>query len=154
MRKLVVTNIISLDGYYDGPGGNVMVMPMDESFDAYNAERLAAADTLLLGRNSYEMFKGFWPQMADNPEATPTNREISRLENEIEKVVVSDTLTPEETAPWGETTRIVPRANAHERIAGVHKRGAGTTAASRDGDVGGIEQRAPPLRPHGARPVQ
>ena len=124
MRKLIVCNIISLDGYYDGPGGNVMVMPMDESFDAYNAERLAAADTLLLGRNSYEMFKGFWPQMADNPEATPTNREISRLENAIEKVVVSDTLTPEETVPWGETTRIVPRANAHERITEL-KRGSG-----------------------------
>jgi hypothetical protein len=27
MRKLIVTNIISLDGYYDGPGGNVMVLP-------------------------------------------------------------------------------------------------------------------------------
>ena len=69
-RKLVVTNIISLDGYYDGPGGNVMVMPMDESFDAYIAERLAAADTLLLGRNSYEVFKGFWPQLVEDQPST------------------------------------------------------------------------------------
>jgi dihydrofolate reductase len=124
MRKLIVTNIISLDGYYDGPGGNVMVLPMDERFDAYNAERLAAADTLLLGRNSYEMFRGFWPQMADNPEASPTNQEISRLENAIEKVVVSDSLTPDETEPWEDTTRIVRRADAHEQIAEL-KRGSG-----------------------------
>ncbi len=124
MRKLIVTNIVSLDGYYDGPGGNVMVMPMDQSFDAYNAERLAAADTLLLGRNSYEMFRGFWPQMADDPEASPTNREISRLENAIEKVVVSDSLTPDETEPWEDTTRIVRRADAHEQIAEL-KRGSG-----------------------------
>jgi hypothetical protein len=48
MRKLVVCNIMSLDGYYDGPGQDVMVMPMDEAFDAYNAERLRAADTLVL----------------------------------------------------------------------------------------------------------
>ncbi|HSK37311.1 MAG TPA: hypothetical protein VLA80_11295, partial [Actinomycetota bacterium] len=38
MRKLVVANIMSLDGYDDGPGGDVMVMPMDEAFDAYNLE--------------------------------------------------------------------------------------------------------------------
>jgi hypothetical protein len=40
MRKLIVTNIVSLDGYVDGPGGNPMALPMDHSFDAYNAERL------------------------------------------------------------------------------------------------------------------
>ena len=64
MRKLIVANIVSLDGYYEGPGGNVTVLPMDHTFDAYNAERLAAAGTLLLGRKTYEMFKGFgrrWP---------------------------------------------------------------------------------------------
>ena len=38
---------MSLDGYYEGPGKNVMVLfdyrwdyPADESFDVYNAERL------------------------------------------------------------------------------------------------------------------
>jgi hypothetical protein len=50
MRKLIVSNLVSLDGYYTGPGDNVMVLPLDEAFDAYNAERLRAADTLLLGR--------------------------------------------------------------------------------------------------------
>jgi hypothetical protein len=35
MRKLIVSNIMSLDGYYGGPGENVMVMPMDGAFDAY-----------------------------------------------------------------------------------------------------------------------
>jgi hypothetical protein len=39
---------MSLDGYYEGPGKNVMVLPLDEAFDAYNAERLRAADTLQL----------------------------------------------------------------------------------------------------------
>jgi len=118
MRKLIVANIMSLDGYYDGPGGNVMVLPMDEAFDDYNAERLRAADTLLLGRNSYEAFKGgFWPAMADDPNATPTHREIGRLDNAIDKVVVSDTITADQTEPWQENTRIIRRADAHEQIA-------------------------------------
>lgn len=73
MRKLVVINIVSLDGYYEGRDGNVMVLPMDQSFDAYNAERLRAADTLLLGRNTYKMFKGFWPTI--RTPRPPTARE-------------------------------------------------------------------------------
>ena len=116
MRKLIVCNIMSLDGYYTGPGNNVMVLPMDEVFDAYNAERLRAADTLLLGRVSYDGFRSFWPSVADDPNATPTQREISRLDNAIDKVVVSDTMTAEQTKPW-QNTRIISRADAHEQIA-------------------------------------
>jgi dihydrofolate reductase len=124
MRKLIVSNIMSLDGYYEGPGKNVMALfdyrwdyPIDESVDAYNAERLRAADTQLLGRISYDGFKSFWPSVADDPNATPLQREISRLNNAIDKVVISDSLTPEETAPWHKSTRIISRADAHEQIA-------------------------------------
>jgi hypothetical protein len=53
MRKLVVVNIMSLDGYVAGPGGNVMALPMDGFFDEHNLERLRAADTLLLGATTY-----------------------------------------------------------------------------------------------------
>jgi dihydrofolate reductase len=119
MRKLIVCNIMSLDGFYEGPAGNVMVLPLDQAFDAYNAERLRAADTLLLGRNSYDGFKGFWPSVADDPapQWTPTHREISRLDNAIDKVVISDSLTAAQTEPWHENTRIIRRADAHAQIA-------------------------------------
>jgi hypothetical protein len=33
MRTLVVCNIMSPDGDHDGPGGDVMVLPMDPAFD-------------------------------------------------------------------------------------------------------------------------
>jgi dihydrofolate reductase len=119
MRKLIVSNLVSLDGYYTGPGDNVMVLPLDEAFDAYNAERLRAADTLLLGRTTYDGFRGFWPSVADdpNPQWTPTHREISRLDNAIDKVVISDSITAEQTEPWHASTRIIRRADAHEQLA-------------------------------------
>ncbi|MFG1707402.1 hypothetical protein ACFLIM_29800 [Nonomuraea sp. M3C6] len=47
-------------------------------------------------------------------------REISRLNNAIDKVVVSDSLTAERTAPWHDT-RIVGRADAH-KVAGELRR--------------------------------
>ncbi|RPI28366.1 MAG: dihydrofolate reductase [Chloroflexota bacterium] len=129
MRKLIVANMMSLDGYYEGPGKNVMDLfdyrweayPADESFDAYNAERLRAASTLLLGRTSYDGFKSYWPPVADDPTATPTAREISRLNSAIDKVVISDSLTPEETDPWL-NTRIIRRADAHQQVAELKRK--------------------------------
>jgi dihydrofolate reductase len=121
MRKLIVTNIVSLDGYYEGPGGNVMALPMDASFDSYNAERLGAADTLLLGATTYTGFKGFWPGVADMPGASAAHLEISRRDSEIDKVVVSDSLTEADTDPWTDTTTIVRRADSHAAIADLKR---------------------------------
>ena len=125
MRKLIVSNIMSLDGYFEGPDKNVMGLfeyrfttyPTDESFDAYNAERLRTADTLLLGRTMYEQSKGYWPTLAEDPNAPPVEREVSHLLNAIDKVVISDSLTPEQTEPWQSSTRIITRADANKQIA-------------------------------------
>jgi dihydrofolate reductase len=119
MRRLIVSNAMSLDGYYTGPDDNVMVLELDPAFDAYNAERLRAAGTLLLGRRSFEGLKSFWPPLADDPDPrwTPAQREVSRLDNAIDKLVVSDSLTSEGTRPWQHNTRIVSRTDAHQQIA-------------------------------------
>ncbi len=127
MRKLIVCNIMSLDGYYEGTGKNVMDLfeyrfknyPTDETFDAYNVERLRTADTLLLGRRMYEQSRGYWPALADDPNAPPVERETSRLLNAIDKIVVSNSLTPEETKPWQNSTRIIKHPGAHEQIASL-----------------------------------
>ena len=127
MRKLVVTNIMSLDGVVEGPGGDVMALPMDPFFDQHNLERLQAADTFLLGTRTYLGFKSFWPPVADDPASSPgvaaepalmeVHREIGQRCNAIDKVVVSDTLTEVDTAPWTDTTTIVRRGDAHEAVA-------------------------------------
>lgn len=117
MRKVIAINIVSLDGRYEGPDKNVMALPMDGFFDAHNAERLRAAETLLLGRCTFELFVNYWPTEFDNPAASADEREISRLNNAIEKIVVSNTLTAEQTGPWRETTRIAARVEAREVIA-------------------------------------
>jgi dihydrofolate reductase len=132
MRKLIVANILSLDGQVEGPGGNVMALPMDQFFDEHNLERLRAADTLLLGATTYLGLKGYWPAVAANPGVSPAvaanpevadlHRETGRRLNEIEKVVVSDSLTTDDTAPWTATTTIVRRAEAHRAVAELRQR--------------------------------
>jgi len=127
MRKLIVCNIMSLDGYFEGPGGNVMALPMDGFFDEHNLDRLRAADTLLLGATTYTGLKGYRPAVAANPEVSPAvaanpgvahiHQETGLRNNEIQKVVVSDSLTADDTAPWTETTTIVRRPDAHQAVA-------------------------------------
>ncbi|RIQ11073.1 dihydrofolate reductase family protein [Jiangella rhizosphaerae] len=124
MRQLIVTNIVSADGYYEGPGKDVMVMPFDDTFDDYNAARLRAASTLLLGRTSFEGFRSYWPSVADRTDVREAEREISRRNNAIEKVVVSDGLTLDPSEPWGDA-RVVKRADAPDVVRALKEQDGG-----------------------------
>jgi dihydrofolate reductase len=84
MRTVVVSNIVSLDGFYAAADGNPLVLNMDEAFDEYNRERIEAADTVLLGRNSFEGFSAYWPSVANAP-ADPGNRALSEDNRRISR---------------------------------------------------------------------
>ena len=127
MRKLIVSNLVTLDGYYEGKNRDLGALfeyfhedyAGDQNFDHYNTERMRAADTLLLsGRTSFLGNKEYWSSVPDDPNATPIRREFAGLIRAIEKVVVSDRLQPADLAPWA-NTRIIPRAEAHAAIAAL-----------------------------------
>jgi dihydrofolate reductase len=114
---------MSLDGCYEGPGRNVMALPMDGAFDSYNLEQMREADIVLLGHNSYQMFSGFWPSMADHPDASPTHRKFSKLYNKIDKVVVSNSLATENVVePWRDTTSIIGGDHVYDEIAKLKRK--------------------------------
>jgi dihydrofolate reductase len=132
MRKLIVSNFLTLDGYYDGKDKSLNSIfdyyhedyHGDENFDLYNTERIRAADTLLLsGRASFLGNKDYWSGVPNDPNATAIRREFAALIQSIEKVVVSDHLTEAELGHW-RNTRIVKRADAPREIAAL-KQGAG-----------------------------
>jgi dihydrofolate reductase len=135
MRKLVVASLVTLDGYVAGPGGNPMVLPMDHFFDAHNLDRLRVADTLLLGATTYSGFRSYWPPVAQDPTVSPAvqqdpsvadvHREIGQRNDAIAKVVVSDSLTEADTAPWTDTTTIVRRADAHDAVRALKEQEGG-----------------------------
>ncbi|MEV4813337.1 dihydrofolate reductase family protein [Micromonospora avicenniae] len=114
VRKLIVSNFMSLDGYFSGPGDDVMALPFDESFDAYNLERVRAADTLLFGRTTYQQSMAFWVPLAEDDSASPLQREIGRFQRDVPKVVVSDTLTGEEVSAHPAT--VVRRDEAPDAV--------------------------------------
>jgi len=126
MRKLIVSNFVTLDGYYEGKDKSISSLfdfyhedySGDHNFDYYNAERLRSADFLLLSRTAFLGNKGFWPEVAADPNASAIRQEIAGLMSSIEKIVISDNLTAGELAPW-ENTRLIKRADAYREIAAL-----------------------------------
>ncbi|HEX6033281.1 MAG TPA: dihydrofolate reductase family protein [Anaerolineales bacterium] len=127
MRKLIVSNFVTLDGYYEGKDRSINSIfdyyhedyYGDDNFDFYNTGRMRAADTLLLsGRTSFLGNKEYWSGVLDDPKATAIRREFAGLIRSIEKIVVSDHLTAEELGDW-QNTRIVKRMEAHREIAAL-----------------------------------
>jgi dihydrofolate reductase len=106
MRKIVAGLFISLDGVTEAPDRWHFPYFNDEMGAAVQAQ-VDAADTMLLGRRTYEEFAGFWPQqggeveMADYMNATP-------------KLVVSNTL---DTLAWQNSTLIT--GDVAEQLVGI-----------------------------------
>ena len=82
MRKIIVTEFITLDGVIEAPGGNETPHPHGGWQAAYNSpnggkykvDELAKVDALLLGRKTYEQFAAYWPAQSGAEFADPINR--------------------------------------------------------------------------------
>lgn len=101
MGNLHVILATTLDGFVaDRDGGMDWIIMGDDRAD-YMVEALNHADTLMLGRETYQSFAAGWPALADNPDASQAERAIAQRFNAMRKVVFSRTL---KTADWHETT--------------------------------------------------
>ena len=94
MRKLVSSFFISLDGVVEAP--HEWHFPFhDEEVGAAVGDAIAASDTLLLGRRTYDEWAAFWPHQ--DPDQNP----MATVMNGRPKYVASTTL---ETVAWENTT--------------------------------------------------
>lgn len=103
MRKLIMWNIITLDGYFEGsqhwelPFHNIV---WGSELEKLSIEQLHSADYLVFGRVTYEGMASHW---------TKEKGEIADLMNKIPKLVFSRTL---KSAEWNNTTLINQNASA------------------------------------------
>ena len=90
MRKVIVSNLVSLDGYYAGPNGEIdwFTGLADKEFESYAIDLISTADTMLFGRVTYELMASYWPTATP---ATDDPRIIDAM-NSFPKVVFSKTL--------------------------------------------------------------
>ena len=71
MRKIVVYELLSLDGVAEDPDG--FFADWDEVMDANLAAVIATQDAVILGRRSYTEWARFWPSSQIEPFATFIN---------------------------------------------------------------------------------
>ncbi|RFS15333.1 dihydrofolate reductase family protein [Emticicia sp. C21] len=97
MRKIIVTEFITLDGVIEAPGGNETPHPhggwqahyRSSEGGKYKMDELLSVDALLLGKNTYEQFANYWP--------TQTGNVFGGSMNQYPKYVVSTSL---QKAEW------------------------------------------------------
>src|SRR6266540_1395311 len=94
MRRIVMWNQVSADGYFAGPDGNLDWVVPDEEFDREVAEGIErsgtgpTADTVLFGRRTYEQFAAFWPHALDESPASPNPHAAGRVSPEMRAMAV------------------------------------------------------------------
>ena len=99
MRKIFSFITATLDGYYEGPGGEFDWPIADEEFSEFSLDQLDEVDTLLFGRVTYQGMAEYWP----TPAAQKDDPELAPRMNRISKIVISRTL---DQAGWTNTRLI------------------------------------------------
>ncbi len=73
MRKVILFNLISLDGYFEGPDKDIDWHNVDEEFNEFAIQQTGEFGVLLFGRVTYELMASYWPTEAakrDDPIVT------------------------------------------------------------------------------------
>jgi dihydrofolate reductase len=92
MRKIIVSEMVTLDGFFAGPKGEIDWHVVDEEFNQYAIELLNTVDTILFGRVTYQLFESYWPAAAMNPSTSKSDLAIAHKINNITKIVFSKTM--------------------------------------------------------------
>jgi dihydrofolate reductase len=114
MKNVILQEFVSLDGFAAGPKDSVDFVPAstqgDQRFGQHQMEFMDSLDTMLLGRVTYQMFSGHWPNVTSGDD-----KPFADKLNAIPKVVFSKTL---KRAPWGtwDEARIV-KGDASKEVA-------------------------------------
>lgn len=98
MRKLIMWNVVSLDGYFEGEKPWDLEFHRtvyDKELEPLIIEQLQTAEMLVFGRKTYQGMADYWSNAADEPEAP--------FMNKLPKIACSTTL---ETADWNNTTLV------------------------------------------------
>ncbi len=106
MRKLIMWNIITLDGYFEG--NKNWDLPFHElvwgkELEELSLEQLHSADYLVFGRVTYEGMAEYWTK------AEEENAKMAKLMNKIPKLVFSKTL---KSVEWNNSTLIKENTSA------------------------------------------
>ncbi len=59
MRKVILSNLVTLDSFFAGPNGELDWFIVDQEFNEYANDLLSKVDTLLFGRVTYQLMADY-----------------------------------------------------------------------------------------------
>ena len=92
MRKVIVFNLVSLDGFFAGVDGNIDWHVVDAEFNKFAVEQTKTFGTIIFGRTTYQLFEDYWPIALTDPKTSSGDRKIAQIIDDIGKIVYSTTL--------------------------------------------------------------
>ena len=107
MRKVILFDMVTLDGFFAGPNEEIDWHHVDEEFNEFAIAQLNSAGGLLFGRVTYQGMASYWP----TDTATANDPIVADKMNTLPKIVFSRTL---ERTEWN-NTRLV-KGNIAEEI--------------------------------------
>ncbi len=99
MKKIIVQEMLSVDGFFCGPNGEIDWHHVDAEFNEMAIDFLDSIDTLLFGRVTYELMASYWPTES----ALHDDPEVARRMNALKKIYFSGT---SETLLWNNSTML------------------------------------------------
>jgi dihydrofolate reductase len=88
IRRIVMFNWLTADGYFAGCDGNLEWVFPDEEQAKGAAEAIPGFDTVLFGCRTYELFEGFWPHAVDDSPAAPDSHGAGRRSRELRAMAI------------------------------------------------------------------
>jgi dihydrofolate reductase len=94
MRKLVLFLHASLDGFVEGPNGEMDIgwVSHDADLEKHAKEILSTADTVIWGRGTYQMMHNYWTSVPSDPSATQHELNHAEWIEKTAKIVFSTSL--------------------------------------------------------------
>jgi dihydrofolate reductase len=100
MRKLIVFNMVSLDGFFvDGKGDMSWAHKNDAEWNTFVSGNASGSGLLVFGRITYQLMASYWP----TPMALQNSPIVAKGMNEMPKIVFSRTL---DNTSWSNTKLI------------------------------------------------
>ncbi|MCM3745874.1 dihydrofolate reductase family protein [Paenibacillus pasadenensis] len=105
MRKLVLFLHSTLDGFVEGPNGEMDIgwVSYDADLEKHAKEILSTADTVIWGRGTYQMMHSYWPSVPSDPSASQHERDHAEWIEKTAKIVFSKTL---EKVEWNNSVLV------------------------------------------------
>jgi dihydrofolate reductase len=92
VRKIIYLMMVSLDGFVEGPHGEIDWPIIDEELHTFVNDQQRAIDTYLYGRRMYQLMARDWPPVETDPSMPGYMIEFSRIWKAMPKIVFSRTL--------------------------------------------------------------